>query len=205
MDSSTALPRCLVADDHPALVAAVKLFLVDAGYDVIGPAVDGARAVALAESERPELALVDFRMPKLEGVALIRRLKEVSPSTAVAVYTADADSATAYAALEAGATAVLLKEAPLADLARALDALLGGRSYLDPALVSGDAPNGPLTVREHDVLVLLAEGLSHDEIGRRLSISSETVRTHVRKAAARLNAKNRTEAVATALRQGLIS
>ncbi len=205
MSETPALPRCLVADDHPALCAAVKLFLVDAGYDVIGPATDGARAVALCESELPDLALVDFRMPKLEGVALIRRLKEVSPETGIAVYTADADSTTARAALEAGAAAVLLKEAPLADLARALDALLGGRSYLDPALVGADTIQGPLTVREQDVLSLLAEGLSHEEIGQRLSISSETVRTHVRKAAARLNAKNRTEAVATALRLGLIS
>ena len=197
--------RCLVADDHPALVAAVTLFLVDAGYEIVGPATDGPRAVALLEKERPELALVDFHMPRLEGTALIRRLKEVSPETALAVYTADVDGPTAREALAAGAAGVLLKEAPIADLARALEALLGGNCYLDPTLADTSPTRGRLTGREVDVLSLLAEGLSHEEIGKRLAISAETVRTHVRKAADRLEARNRTEAVATALRLGLIA
>lgn len=199
------LIRCLVADDHPALVAAVTLFLVDAGYEIVGPATDGPRAVALLEKERPELALVDLHMPRLEGTALIRRLKEVSPETALAVYTADVDGPTAREALAAGASGVLLKEAPIADLARALEALLGGNCYLDPTLADNSPARGRLTGREVDVLSLLAEGLSHEEIGRRLAISAETVRTHVRKAADRLEARNRTEAVATALRLGLIA
>lgn len=199
------LIRCLVADDHPALVAAVTLFLVDAGYEIVGPATDGPRAVALLEKERPELALVDLHMPRLEGTALIRRLKEVSPETALAVYTADVDGPTAREALAAGAAGVLLKEAPIADLARALEALLGGNCYLDPTLADNSPARGRLTGREVDVLSLLAEGLSHEEIGRRLAISAETVRTHVRKAADRLEARNRTEAVATALRLGLIA
>jgi DNA-binding NarL/FixJ family response regulator len=199
------LTRCLIADDHPALVAAVTLFLAEAGYEIVGPATDGPRAVALLEKERPALALVDFHMPRLEGTALIRRLKEVSPETALAVYTADADGSTARAALAAGAAGVLLKEAPIADLGRALEALLAGRCYLDPTLADASPSRGRLTGREVDVLSLLAEGLSHEEIGRRLAISAETVRTHVRKAADRLEARNRTEAVATALRQGLIA
>jgi DNA-binding NarL/FixJ family response regulator len=198
------LTRCLVADDHPALIAAVTLYLVDAGYEIVGPATDGLRTVALLEAEKPELALVDFRMPRLEGPELIRRLKEVSPDTAIAVYSADVDAKTARDALGAGASAVLLKEAPIADLGRALEALLSGRSYLDPTLVEAAPARGALTSREVDVLSLLAEGFSHDAIGGRLSISAETVRTHVRKAADRLDAKNRTEAVATALRLGLI-
>jgi two-component system response regulator DesR len=144
-------------------------------------------------------------MPRLEGTALIRRLKEVSPETALAVYTANADGPTARAALAAGAAGVLLKEAPIADLGRALEALLGGRCYLDPTLADASPSRGRLTGREVDVLSLLAEGLSHEEIGRRLAISAETVRTHVRKAADRLEARNRTEAVATALRLGLIA
>lgn len=199
------LTRCLVADDHPALIAAVTLYLVEAGYEIVGPATDGLRTVAMLEAEKPELALVDFRMPRLEGPELVRRLKEVSPGTAIAVYSADIDAQTARQALSAGASAVLLKEAPIADLGRALEALLDGNSYLDPTLVEAAPARGVLTGREVDVLSLLAEGLSHDAIGARLSISSETVRTHVRKAADRLEAKNRTEAVATALRQGLIS
>jgi DNA-binding NarL/FixJ family response regulator len=195
----------LVADDHPALVAAVTLFLEEAGYEIVGPATDGLRALALVEQERPELALVDLHMPRLEGTELIRRLKAASPDTALAVYTADSDGATARAVLAAGATGVLLKEAPIADLGRALEALLCGGRYLDPTLADAAPAHGRLTVREVDVLSLLAEGLTHEEIGRRLTISAETVRTHVRKAAGRLDARNRTEAVATALRLGIIA
>jgi DNA-binding NarL/FixJ family response regulator len=98
----------------------------------------------------------------------------------------------------------VLKEAPLADLVRALEAALGGGSYLDPA-VARTKRSGNLTPRELDVLGLLAEGLQHEEIGRRLGISSETVRTHLRKASDRLGATTRTQAVATALRMGLIT
>jgi two-component system, NarL family, response regulator len=198
-------PRCLLADDHPALTVAVSAYLSEHGFSVVGPAPDGRRAVALALEEQPELALVDFRMPRLAGVELIRALREASPDTRIAVYTADADERTAHDVLEAGAVALVLKEAPLADLVRALEAALGGGSYLDPALVGEAEPGKKLTQRELDVLELLAEGLQHEEIGRRLGISSETVRTHLRKACDRLGAATRTQAVATALRLGLIS
>ncbi len=196
-------PSCLVADDHPALTVAVSAFLAEHGFEIVGPAADGRRAVALADSARPELALVDFRMPRLSGLALLAALAEASPGTRLVVYTADADQTLAREAMEAGAVAVVLKEAPLVDLVRALEAALAGRSYLDPALGSRPLP-ARLTARELDVLGLLAEGLPHEEIGRRLGISSETVRTHLRKASDRLGAATRTQAVATALRLGLI-
>jgi DNA-binding NarL/FixJ family response regulator len=121
----------------------------------------------------------------------------------VAVYTADADERVVSAALAAGADAVVLKEAPLPDLIRALEAALDGRTYVDPALAPlGGAPE--LRPRELDVLRLLADGLSHEAIGERLEITAETVRSHVRKASARLGASTRTQAVASALRLGLI-
>lgn len=197
-------PRCLLADDHPALAAAVAAYLNENGFEVVGPAADGRRAVQLAEAEQPELALVDYRMPRLAGVELIEQLRAAAPETRIAVYTADADERVAQDALAAGAVALVLKEAPLADLVRALEAALAGASYLDPALARADA-RGKLTRRELDVLGLLAEGLQHEEIGRRLGISSETVRTHLRKACDRLGASTRTQAVATALREGLIA
>ena len=202
-------PRCLIADDHPALVAAVSDFLRAHDFEIVGPFGDGRRARAAAEEEQPELALVDYRMPRLAGEELITALRAAAPDMRIAVYTADADDALVQEALAAGAAAILLKEAPLGDLVRALEAILAGRSYLDPALAQivharQRAARTTLTEREVDVLRLLAEGLSHDEIGCRLSISPETVRTHVRKACDRLNAATRTQAVATALRQGLI-
>jgi two-component system, NarL family, nitrate/nitrite response regulator NarL len=198
-------PRCLLADDHPALVAAVSSYLSENGFEVVGPAPDGRRAVLLATEAQPELALVDYRMPRLMGVELIAALREAAPATRVVVYTAEADEQLARDVLAAGAVALVLKEAPLADLVRALESALGGGSYLDPALAKDTARNRQLTARELDVLGLLAEGLQHEEIGRRLGISSETVRTHLRKACDRLDAATRTQAVATALRLGLIA
>lgn len=198
-------PRCLIADDHPALTSAVSAYLADNGFEVVGPVADGQRAVALATEEQPDLALVDFRMPRLSGVDLVVKLREVSPETRVVVYTADADEQIANDVLAAGAAALVLKEAPLADLVRALESTLAGGSYLDPSLTRIAAPASKLTQRELDVLGLLAEGLPHEEIGRRLGISSETVRTHLRKASDRLGASTRTQAVATALRLGLIT
>jgi DNA-binding NarL/FixJ family response regulator len=199
-------PRCLVADDHPALLLAVAGYLSEHGFEVVGPVDDGERAVALAELERPELALVDYRMPRGGGAELVRRVKSVSPATEVAVYTADADEALVDAALTAGASAVVLKEAPLVDLVRALHTILEGRPYLDAALGAGSPrrAGGQLTSREADVLRLLAEGLSHEAVGRRLAISAETARTHLRKASERLDTATRTEAVARAIRLGLI-
>jgi DNA-binding NarL/FixJ family response regulator len=201
-----SLPRCLLADDHPALCAAVASFLDAAGFEVLGPAADGRRALELARAETPELALVDYRMPRLAGSELVRELRAASPETRVVVYTADADETTARAAFDAGACGLVLKEAPLADLVRALETVHGGRSYLDPAVMKDGAAAAAqrLTTRELEVLTLLAEGLQHEDIGRRLGISSETVRTHLRKACDRLGAATRTQAVATAVRQGLI-
>jgi DNA-binding NarL/FixJ family response regulator len=200
--------RCLVADDHPALVQAVVDFLRAARVDVVATAADGDHAVTLASETRPDVALLDFRMPRLAGVELLLKLRDVSPETRLVVYTADADEGVVRDALGAGANAIVLKESPLADLLRALTTVVEGSTYVDPALAAlgiGEPGTPTLTERESAVLALLAEGLSHDEIGSRLSISGETVRTHVRKACDRLGAATRTEAVAKALRQGLIA
>ena len=201
---TTSDPSCLVADDHPALASAVCGYLSANGFDIVGCASDGRRAVALATETKPDVALIDFRMPRLAGGELVRTLKEVSPGTAIAVYTADADEALAQEVIDAGALAVVLKEAPLADLVRALEAALAGVIYLDPALQRA-SPKKTLTPRELDVLRLLAEGLQHEQIGRQLGITAETVRSHVRKASDRLDATTRTQAVATAVRLGLIT
>lgn len=196
--------RCLVADDHPALTAAVSQHLAAAGYEIVGPAPDGRAAVRLAAAERPDAAVLDYRMPKLAGAELVAALLLVSPQTTVCVYTAEADEELARGVIAAGASAVVLKESPLGHLAVALESARAGRIHLDPAL-RGGRRTGELTERELDVLRLLAEGLPHEEIGRRLGIGSETVRTHVRKASDRLGASTRTQAVATALRLGLIA
>lgn len=200
----TDTPLCLVADDHPALARAVCDYLADAGYTVVGPAADGRAAIALAAERQPQLAVVDWRMPKLSGAPLLAELRTASPATAVVVYTGEGDEELAREALAAGAAALVLKEAPLADLVRALDAVTAGRSYVDPGVMRLQ-PETTLTERELAVLALTADGLSHEQIGERLGIGAETVRTHMKKACIRLGASTRTQAVAAALRLGLIA
>ena len=197
-------PRCLIADDHPALVSAVSTYLADHGFEVVGPVNDGRRALALLEETQPELALVDYRMPRLDGLELVTALHEAAPDTRICVYTADGDERLAAQVLGAGASALILKEATLSELGRALESVLAGNDYVDPAIAAPVAETGRLTKRELDVLARLAEGKQHEEIGRELGISAETVRTHLRKACERLGASTRTQAVAKALRMGLI-
>ena len=202
--------RCLLADDHPALVVALSDFLDKDGVEVVAVARDGAEAVALAAEHTPDVALVDYRMPKLAGAELVEQIRAEAPVTKVIVYTAEMGDGLARDAIGAGASGIVLKEAPLVDVLRALEAAMAGRTYVDPAL-AGMALLKPrnggtvLTARERQVLELLAEGLSHEEIGGRLGISGETVRTHLQKASERLGAGTRTQAVATALRLGFIS
>jgi DNA-binding NarL/FixJ family response regulator len=201
--------RCLVADDHPALVAAVTELLGEHGFAVLGPAADGEQAIVLAEAEQPELAIVDYHMPKLGGRELLVRLKAAAPDTHLLVYTAEANSALVQEVLAAGADGIVLKEAPLQDLVRALAVVQSGRTYIDPSLAAGalgaTAPAGAaLTARERAVLARLSAGSSHAEIGAELGIGVETVRTHLRKCCDKLGASTRTQAVATALRLGLI-
>ena len=206
--SPSSNPTCVVADDHPALLGAVVSYLSASGFDVVGIAENGAQACSVIQELQPDLALVDFRMPRVSGPALVARLREESPRVRLLVYTADAEEEDVTTILAAGASGIVLKEAPMIDLIRALNSALEGRAYVDPGLATAaTTPPGrsrALTAREVDVLALLAEGLSYEQIGLRLSISGETVRTHVRKATDRLGAGTTTEAVATALRKRLI-
>ena len=202
---------CLVADDHPAIVSAVCDYLASQGLLVTARARNGDEALAQLEQHQPDVALIDIRMPGLSGIELTRRAARVSPGTAVVLYTALGDRAQLTDALDAGARGFLLKEAPLDDLVRAIEIVAGGGTYIDPVLAGAIAVADDtakivsLTQRERDVLRLLADGLSNEGIGKRLFISPETVRTHVRKAMERLDADTRTQAVAEALRRSLIS
>ena len=202
---------CLIADDHPAMVQALVDVLSKGGIDVAARARDGQDALAKIESQRPDVALVDVRMPRLSGIEIARQAARSVPGTAVVLYTAYADSALVIDAMDAGARGFVLKEAPLPDLIRAVELVAEGGTYIDPVVAGAFArSNGTekvreLTQRERDVLRLLADGLSNEEIGKRLFISPETVRTHVRKAMAKLDADTRTQAVARALRESLIA
>ncbi len=201
---------CLIADDHPAVLEAVAEFLAQGGVDVVARARDGEEALAQIERLKPQVALIDVRMPRLGGVELTRRAQRSTPATAILLYTGYGDRALLSEGLDAGVNGFVLKEAPMDDLLRAVRSVASGGTYVDPVL-AGTLTSSPgtkrpeLTRRERDVLRLLADGLSNEEIGSKLFISAETVRTHIRKAMEKLGADTRTQAVARALRDQLIA
>jgi DNA-binding NarL/FixJ family response regulator len=202
--------RLVVADDHPGMLAVVAETLEHAGYTVVARAGDGRAAVDAVVREQPDVAVLDVQMPQLTGIEVARAVSDAAPETAFVFYTAFGDRALLADALEVGARGFVLKEAPLQDLVRAVERVAGGEAYVDPVLagILVGAPTSQvpaLTQREREVLRLLADGRANDAIGAELGISVETVRTHIRKAMAKLDADTRTHAVATALRQSLIS
>jgi DNA-binding NarL/FixJ family response regulator len=187
----------------------VTRFLERQGIDVIGSAGDGEEALRLIEQMRPRVAIIDLRMPGFSGAEIIRRAKTSAPETALLVYTGLADQAAITDALDAGAHGVIQKDASLLELVRAVRLVASGRTYIDASLAStllrGTGVAAALTARELEVLRLLADGNSNETIARELHIAPDTVRAHVRKAMAKLGSSTRTQAVATALRQSLIS
>ncbi|MDP9303990.1 MAG: response regulator transcription factor [Actinomycetota bacterium] len=196
---------CVVADDHPALLAAVSDFLEEHGYDVVAACANGRDALAAVRAFAPAIAVLDYRMPGGPGAELIKDIVAASANTRIVVYTGDGTTELAAEVLGAGARAILLKQAPLDDLLRALRAAGSGARYVDPLLAPDSrSANVTLTKREQQVLELVAEGLGQQEIGRRLSIGTETVRAHLQKVRKRLSATTSTQAVAIALRLGLL-
>jgi DNA-binding NarL/FixJ family response regulator len=199
--------RIVVADDHPAMLAAVAGILELQGFQVVASVADGRAAVAAITAEQPDVALLDIRMPHLTGIEVARAV----PGTPVVLYTGFGDRALLAEAFNADVRGFVLKEAPVHDLVRAIERVTGGGTYVDPVLAgaivgaAAESDLPALTARERDVLALLADGLSNEAVGVQLGISAETVRTHLRKAMAKLDADTRTQAVATALRQALIS
>ena len=202
---------CVVADDHPAVLEAVTAYVTRKGVQVVAKARDGEAALAAIRELRPRVALIDVGMPQLGGMQVAREASRSAPENAVILYTGMAEREDLTEALDAGARGFLLKEAPLEDLMRAIETVATGGVYVDSVLAGVIATaetrnqSPRLTQREREVLRLLADGLRNEEIGKRLFISPETVRTHVRKAMGKLDADTRTQAVAEAIRQHLIA
>lgn len=193
------------------LYALLRFLDLEHEIEVVGHCSDGARAHHLILETRPDVAVLDIRMPLLSGIEIARKLSDTATSTQVILYTAEAERGLVLEALDIGVRGFLLKEAPLDDLVRALRIVAAGQSYIDPALAGMLA--GPeatarlptLTKRERQILRMLADGMRNEQVGRELSISPLTVRTHVKNAMDKLEADTRTQAVATALRQSLIT
>jgi two-component system response regulator DesR len=209
---ASSVIRCVVADDHPAILDAVSRFLEsESGFELVGRANDGGGVLQLIDELQPEIALLDIRMPGIGGIDIAAKLALENSPTSVVLYTAYPERALLLAALDAGVRGFILKEAPLDELLRAIRIVASGGSYIDAALagvLAGPAATErmlTLTKRERDVLRLLAEGMRDEQAGRTLSISPLTVRTHVQHAMAKLKCETRTQAVAVALRESLIS
>jgi DNA-binding NarL/FixJ family response regulator len=179
--------------------------------EVVGTASDGEEAIALVERLRPDVVLMDLRMPRCDGVAATRRLREQGSTTKVVVLTTYADDRSVVEALRAGARGFLTKDAGAEEIARAIAAVVRGDAAIDPAVqhhlvaavaAQPELPDG-LTPREGEVLTLIAQGLSNGEIAARLFVSEATVKSHVNHLFAKTGVRDRAQAVSYAYRQGL--
>ncbi|WP_323748209.1 response regulator transcription factor [Catenulispora rubra] len=203
--------RVVVADDQAAVRdGLVALLSVTPGVEVVGEAADGAAAVTAAETLRPDVVLMDLRMPGVDGVEATRLIGESAPDVRVVVLTTHADDASILKALRAGATGYLTKESGRAEIARAIEAAASGQSVLDDgvtAILLAAAVNVPpsvdLTPREAEVLTLIARGKSNTEIAEDLFVSAATVKTHINNLFAKIGVRDRAQAVRYALRHGL--
>jgi two-component system, cell cycle sensor histidine kinase and response regulator CckA len=202
---------CVLADDHPAVLDSVSQYLQAHGIRVLGQVSRGDEALALIERERPTIALLDVRMAPLSGIEVTRQISARVPECQVVLFTGYGDRAILGQALDAGARGFVLKEAALSELIRAITEVACGGTYVSPALEESLTSSStvselsPLSNREHQVLALVADGMTNDKAAGALGISAETVQSHVRNAMSKLDADNRTQAVATALRRSLLA
>ncbi|MFI9785108.1 response regulator [Kitasatospora sp. NPDC051984] len=220
-------PRVLIADDQELIRTGFRLILTARGIDVVGEAADGAEAVALAARLRPDVVLMDIRMPVLDGLEAARRILARQPDCRVLMLTTFDLDRYVYAALSLGASGFLLKDVTAAHLAAAVRLVDTGDALLSPSITrrlverfatsppsaASPADRAPavhldlaaLTPRELEVLTMLGRGLSNSELARHLTLSEATVKTHVARIFAKLTLRDRAQAVVLAYETGLVS
>jgi DNA-binding NarL/FixJ family response regulator len=211
--------RVLAADDQRVVREGLTMVLgLLPGVEVVGAAADGDEAVAMARELRPDVVLMDLRMPRCDGVEATRQLHDQAPEVRVIVLTTYADDRSVLDALRAGARGYLTKDAGAEEIGRAIEQVLGDQAAIDPAVQhhlvdaiaaskpasarSADLPDG-LTPREAEVLALIAEGLSNTEIAGRLVVSEATVKSHINHLLTKIQARDRAQAVRYAYSRGL--
>jgi DNA-binding NarL/FixJ family response regulator len=212
--------RVLVADDQRTVREGLTMLvgLID-GVEVVGAACDGVEAIELAQTERPDVVLMDLRMPRMEGAEATRHIRTELPGTQVLVLTTYADDESLFPALQAGARGYLTKDASAEEIEQAIRALVAGETHLDPTvqqrLVAAVLDSKPipdaqaqslpddLTPREAEVLKLIASGLSNAEIAEALVVTHATVKTHVNRIFFKTGARDRAQAVRYAYQHGI--
>jgi len=204
--------RLLIVDDHPVVRDGLRgMFAGEAGFEVIGEAANGTEAVARAEAHRPDVVLMDLRMPEMDGVSAIRALGEKGLDARVLVLTTFDTDSDVLPAIEAGATGYLMKDAPRHELLRAVRAAARGESVLSPSIAARvlDQVRQPVketvSQRELEVLQLIASGSSNRDVAERLFISEATVKTHLLHLYAKLGVNDRAAAVGAAFERGLLT
>lgn len=200
--------RVLIADDHPVVRAGLAGVLAqETGFTVVGQASDGAEAVAMARAERPDVVLMDVRMPVMDGIAATEQIIGADPAIRVIVLSSLARDADVRRAFRAGARGFLLKDALLSELTTAVRAVHGGRRYVAVSVAEllAEFPfDADLTVREHDVLSMVARGMGNKAIAVALERSDETVKGYLRAIFTKLGVDDRTSAVTVALSRGIL-
>jgi DNA-binding NarL/FixJ family response regulator len=218
----TAQIRVVVADDQRVVRDGLTMLvgLID-GVDVVGTAADGVEALELVERERPDVVLMDLRMPRMDGAEATRRIRSGVAETQVLVLTTYADDESLFPALQAGARGYLTKDASAEEIEQAIRALVAGQTHLDPGVqqrlvravldtrpgagADAEPPTLPdeLTPRETEVLQLIAAGLSNAEIAETLVVSAATIKTHVNRIFYKTGARDRAQAVRYAYKHGI--
>jgi len=203
--------RLLLADDHRMLRETLKRSMLDEGFHVVGEASDGQEAVDLALQLQPDVVLMDVTMPELDGVEATRRIIEHQPEAHVVMLTMHADQDVIAAAIRAGAVGYLVKDCSFDEVARTVREAVAGdvspqiaASMLREVKVLVDEADSVITKREIEVLQLIADGCATPEVAEKLYISQKTVKNHLASIYAKLDARDRTQAVLQAVRMGIV-
>jgi DNA-binding NarL/FixJ family response regulator len=203
--------RLVLIEDHQALREGLELLLGREGCEVVGAAGTADAGRELVERLDPDVALVDIRLGEDSGIELTRALLDAAPERRIVLYTGSSDVELLVSGLDSGARGYALKEGTPAELTGALQTVAQGGTYVDPrlrsALLSRETTQRlpSLSKREGEIMDLLAQGLTGEQVAERLVLSSETVKTHIRNAMAKLEANTRVHAIAIALREGFIN
>ena len=208
--------KILIADDHPVVREGLNAMLSrEVDFKVVGEAKDGKEAVAKVQEVKPDVVLMDLRMPEMDGVEAMRQIRSTDTDVKFIILTTYSDDDYIFSGIEAGARAYLLKDAPRDELFKAIRAVHKGESLIQPVVasklldrfsqLSRRTPSGEeLSERELEVLCLMAKGAANKEIGAELKIAQSTVKTHITNIFQKMGVNDRTEAVTQAIKKGLI-